>query len=527
MPEIIIKLGDKVVQKYYLYKDSISIGRAPENEISIENLAVSRRHAEIREKNGSYLLEDLDSANGTFVNGVQVTRTEIFDKDVIGIGKHKLHFYDQQAASMDGAEKTMLLTRPAATKAALRVIRGKQKDQIFQLNKVESRVGRAADNDIRLSDWFVSKYHAEITRRGMVYVIRDLGSWRHTLVNGHMIDEQALKPGDEIQFGPKIAVVFEVKDGTSAREGTGRRPVELDEVDQAPLPLQGDRPNTPLPIVGSAFSSAVDSDIAPAAEENGSGNRPFDDLMHAAVLSDDDSDIRVEDAEPEEPVKSTPEAEAASVALQGIRLDEYEPGTGAGWDEAGELAAGALDSESGDDIRELDAEKGSWDEPGDGDDDRNEADLDSVSVESAQEVEWVEEIEADEGDIKAAGHEDDEGQVPVATLDSAGLESPAVFGDTNGELPLDDAKGLDRSPAAEVGLESFEKDAQLAEAEVSLPEAASLADAILAEHGEDKGLDRTEVAMWVQALHNPSKVIRRQAQRKLQKLTGQVYDIEL
>jgi len=46
------------------------------------------------------------------------------------------------------------------------------------------------------------------------------------------------------------------------------------------------------------------------------------------------------------------------------------------------------------------------------------------------------------------------------------------------------------------------------------------------EHGDGKTLDRSEVEIWVKALHNPSKVIRKQAQRRLQKLTGQVYDIE-
>src|SRR5215208_4026676 len=99
MPEIIVKLGDSIVQKNIFVKETIRIGRIPDNEIVVENLAVSRHHAVIEFSDGRYILSDLESSNGCFVNGVRVKKTELQDRDVITIGKHKLYFYDQRAAA--------------------------------------------------------------------------------------------------------------------------------------------------------------------------------------------------------------------------------------------------------------------------------------------------------------------------------------------------------------------------------------------------------------------------------------------
>lgn len=561
MPEIIVKLGDEVKQKYYLYKDSVSIGRAPENEIAIENLAVSRRHAEIVKENGSYVIEDLNSANGTFVNGVQVTRTEIQDKDVIGIGKHKLYFYNQQVAPMQMVEKTMLVTRPATTKATLRIVKGKQKDQLFELSKVENRIGRAADNEIRLGDWFISKHHAEIVRRGMVYVVRDLGSWRHTYVNGQIVDEQVLKPGDEVQFGPKIAMVFEVADGTAAREGSGRKPVELEGVDQ-PLPIAASDPNTPLPIAGAASVPAQDD----AVRSNGVSDPQLDegweeDFDPQAYVDSEESSMESEAGEyaevqpadaAEEPVEAAVEAgedigsesaedeawedeeesradsdlEAAEAehGVEPIRLEDESSGIEAGWDEAGAKAAEY--EEAGD----FDAESfkagasDSWSPDSAPRIETPEEDGDSVSAEAEEEVEWVADIEENAPD-EPVNTDDASAEAGVASSDSEGLESGATTEDPALGSDQSDEDEADAHPETPEVAEASSD----AEAEPSQPAASSedsLVDSIMEEHGDAKNLDRGDIEVWVTALQNPSAIIRKQAQRRLQKLTGQVYDIE-
>lgn len=243
MPEIIVKLGDQVVQKYYFYKDSIGIGRAPSNEISIENLAVSRRHATVTRDGESYILEDLGSSNGTFINAVRVTKAEIVDKDVVSIGKHKLYFYNNEVSRVGNEEKTMVVTNQAERASGiLRIRMGKGAEREFKLEQVETNIGRGADNDIRVQDWFLSSCQAQITRKGLIFVIRNVGNWRRTQVNGQQVDEQALKPGDVIQVGRKLKMIFDVLVKKDADAPVGRKPIEL----------SAGSPDAPLPIAGQA-----------------------------------------------------------------------------------------------------------------------------------------------------------------------------------------------------------------------------------------------------------------------------------
>lgn len=205
MPEIIVKLGDNVVYRYSFDKDIISVGRSRDNDIVIENLSVSRNHARIRNQDGKYILTDLNSANGTLVNGMRITKTEIQDEDVITIGKHTLEFLtkvlteEQVISDAFGSDRTMIVDK--APTGCLTVIKGKQKEQEFKINKYETYIGRASNNDIRLHDWFVSKRHAVIIRQGKSFFAKDLGSWKGTLVNGKYTKEAQLFDNDTLQFG--------------------------------------------------------------------------------------------------------------------------------------------------------------------------------------------------------------------------------------------------------------------------------------------------------------------------------------
>jgi len=229
MPEILVTLGDNVVKRVVFDKDVISIGRSRDNDIVIENLAVSRNHARIRRENNSFILRDLNSANGTFVNGVRVTKTELFNDDVITIGKHKLIFKNEalsdEALISDafGAERTMLLETPPV--ARLVVTRGKQKGLEFRLDKAEVTIGRSPDCEVCIHDWFVSKKHAVIHRQGSTFLLRDAGSWRGTKVNDLQVTETVLREGDVIQIGGTKIEFHLVQEPFQAPRG--RVPVEL------------------------------------------------------------------------------------------------------------------------------------------------------------------------------------------------------------------------------------------------------------------------------------------------------------
>jgi predicted component of type VI protein secretion system len=89
MFEVTVKLGDRLVQKFRGHGET-NIGRDPGCELMLDNLGVSRRHAQLREVEGKFLVEDLNSTNGVFVNGRRVTTSEVTPGDEIKIGKFTL-----------------------------------------------------------------------------------------------------------------------------------------------------------------------------------------------------------------------------------------------------------------------------------------------------------------------------------------------------------------------------------------------------------------------------------------------------
>ncbi len=112
MLEITLQLGDKVLATYETGNEDITIGRSAGNDIQIDNLAVSSKHACVRKVMNTYLIEDLGSTNGTFVNEKKITRYELIDGDRVIIGKHCLLFNihaDKNAAAEFDADKTMIL----------------------------------------------------------------------------------------------------------------------------------------------------------------------------------------------------------------------------------------------------------------------------------------------------------------------------------------------------------------------------------------------------------------------------------
>jgi pSer/pThr/pTyr-binding forkhead associated (FHA) protein len=125
MAKLILSLEGSVIREVPLNKERITIGRKPQNDIQIENLAVSGEHARVMTILNDSFLEDLGSTNGTLVNGAPVKKHFLQDSDVVEIGKYKLKFVVEapaakqvEQASMEDFEKTMILRAPAAAKAA-------------------------------------------------------------------------------------------------------------------------------------------------------------------------------------------------------------------------------------------------------------------------------------------------------------------------------------------------------------------------------------------------------------------------
>jgi len=225
VPEVLLFLGEKQLGTFPLTKEEFTIGRNPGNDILIDNVGVSRRHAVIRTSGDHVVVEDLGSANGTFVNGQRITKHELQDGDEILVLKHRLLFRVPKEAPpppkaeiiADAGQKTMFIDaamiaqaaggKPAAKPEAIapklrpRLILPDLKKLALE-EEEEVTLGSGPECKIQLSGMFVAKLHAKIVREkeGRFKIIHVAGL-AGTRVNGEKISEHVLKHGDEIEIG--------------------------------------------------------------------------------------------------------------------------------------------------------------------------------------------------------------------------------------------------------------------------------------------------------------------------------------
>ena len=123
MARLILSLDSQVLAEYNMSKERYTIGRLPDNDVRIDNPAVSGHHSLIINILNDSFLEDLNSTNGTYVNGKLIKKHALQNGDVITIGHHQLRFTDEPAheAEQDEFEKTMVI--PAGQQDAEQVAR--------------------------------------------------------------------------------------------------------------------------------------------------------------------------------------------------------------------------------------------------------------------------------------------------------------------------------------------------------------------------------------------------------------------
>jgi pSer/pThr/pTyr-binding forkhead associated (FHA) protein len=110
MAKLILTFHGSPVGETDLTKEYTTIGRKSDNDVQIDNLAVSGHHARIIRILNDYFLEDLDSTNGTTVNGTPVRKHALQHGDRIDVGKHQLQFVnEEQDESSDDLEKTVVM----------------------------------------------------------------------------------------------------------------------------------------------------------------------------------------------------------------------------------------------------------------------------------------------------------------------------------------------------------------------------------------------------------------------------------
>ena len=138
MARLILSLDNQVLAEYNMTKERYTIGRLPDNDVRIDNPAVSGHHSLIINILNDSFLEDLNSTNGTYVNGKLIKKHALQHSDVITIGHHQLRFSDQQVpeTEQDEFEKTMVI--PTGQQNA---------DQLAEAERLADKAVAAATDD--------------------------------------------------------------------------------------------------------------------------------------------------------------------------------------------------------------------------------------------------------------------------------------------------------------------------------------------------------------------------------------------
>lgn len=156
MGRLILSTEGRNLAEYNMTKERYTIGRLPDNDVRIDNPTVSGHHSLIINILSDSFLEDLNSTNGTYVNGKLIRKHALQNGDVITIGKHQLHFVDSAGGDDDDFARTMVLGKadlpvgaaperaPAATTAAkIQVLTGHFTGREVALNKAMTTLGQS------------------------------------------------------------------------------------------------------------------------------------------------------------------------------------------------------------------------------------------------------------------------------------------------------------------------------------------------------------------------------------------------
>ena len=211
MGKLVVSLDGVVIKDVQITKDKTTLGRRPYNDIVIDNLAVSGEHAVLQMVGADVFIEDLNSTNGTYINGKAIKKQLLANNDTVEVGKYKIKFLLEDTGDY---EKTMImkpgsgaasmaggfglpssfgsLGSPAinTTPAAIKVLTGAAAGREVSLTKVVTTVGKPG---VQV---------ASITKRPSGYVFAHVEGMARPNVNGIPLTGEsiALRSGDLIEL---------------------------------------------------------------------------------------------------------------------------------------------------------------------------------------------------------------------------------------------------------------------------------------------------------------------------------------
>ncbi|HXM96706.1 MAG TPA: FHA domain-containing protein [Candidatus Dormibacteraeota bacterium] len=228
MAKLSLMFQEKLVKEVPVGSRPVGIGRAPDNDLAVDNLAVSNHHARVYFEAGKLVVEDLDSLNGTFVNDMRIERVTLRDGDKIHIGKHHIKVdatgdapvpwaSDRKVAAprinetmvLDTKERRSMLQQAAAlgertqfasgriTVPTLIILAGNTDRKEYTLTNKLTVIGKSRMATVRLKGWFRPQMAAQINQRDDGYYLGP-GAKVPTVNGKPVIGQVRLNHGDLI-----------------------------------------------------------------------------------------------------------------------------------------------------------------------------------------------------------------------------------------------------------------------------------------------------------------------------------------
>lgn len=245
MAKLYLKFDNSLLKEITLSQAATTIGRLPDNTLQIDNLAVSGHHAKITWEQDHYVIEDLGSLNGTYVNSERVGKAKLRHCDTVKIGKHELEFKNEGPAPVAAIaakagppapklDATVLLDTkhaqemlaakggppPAMTAEGtpikerigmLNVLEGKTDQERYVLTSKMTMIGKSAMASIRLKGLFAPNSAALISKRENKYFIAPEPKAKVRINGEEVSGQRELAAGDVLEIG-KMKAAFSFQD---------------------------------------------------------------------------------------------------------------------------------------------------------------------------------------------------------------------------------------------------------------------------------------------------------------------------
>lgn len=214
MPKITIYLDSDYIQEVKLSEERTILGRRPNSDVVLDNMAVSGQHACLILQGQQVLLEDLGSTNGSFVNGQVVKLQPLQDGDVIEIGKFKIKFSADSGDGADSEESEQGLTVNASLTATPQP--GPDQPAAMLVGRIKVIAGPAAGRELLLTKMVTTFGKpgvavAAITRSEQNYHLHLVEGADVPLLNGSPIGQEPrmLAQGDQISLSGNVLQFFQ------------------------------------------------------------------------------------------------------------------------------------------------------------------------------------------------------------------------------------------------------------------------------------------------------------------------------